>query len=306
MLSKTDIINELGKGICIFPLNSENIKENSINLCASKFAWVTQNASVFICEKEKNKDKYFSLQKDNKHNKEIKLKKGESAVVLDKFGNSYIVLLPLSTTLIETQEVLSVNSYVGGTYHSKVGMVSKGIGHIGTMVGPNFSGESLISLHNPTRDLIIIKVGDSFVSVVFHYLDTPYHQLNPTVGGHIDKFSQLGLKVTDEQLTELSADWKKKIEDVRYKMCQSEEFKKLQIECKKQKVELLKKFFNKRNIIICSVSIVVLVGLYFVAYYLDKGTNNTAWVDRYFNVGFSGVLVTIISVVAKVLKNNIK
>ena len=39
-----------------------------------------------------------------------------------------------------------------------------------------------------------------------------------------------------------------------------------------------------------------------MAYYLDKGTNNTAWVDRYFNVGFSGVLVTIISVVAKVLK----
>ena len=39
MLSKFDIQKELGKEICVFPLDLSNIKENSINLCAGKFAW---------------------------------------------------------------------------------------------------------------------------------------------------------------------------------------------------------------------------------------------------------------------------
>ena len=39
MLSNIDIENELGRGINIFPLKKENIKENSINLTISKYAW---------------------------------------------------------------------------------------------------------------------------------------------------------------------------------------------------------------------------------------------------------------------------
>ena len=69
---------------------------------------------------------------------------------------------------METKEVLSLNNYIGGTYHAKVGIVSKGMGHIGTMIGPNFSGDSLIAFHNVSDDLIVLKVGESFVSVVFH------------------------------------------------------------------------------------------------------------------------------------------
>ena len=36
MLSKYDIISELGKGINIFPFNEDNLKDNSYNLTAAK------------------------------------------------------------------------------------------------------------------------------------------------------------------------------------------------------------------------------------------------------------------------------
>lgn len=104
----------------------------------------------------------------------------------------------MSTILIEIEEVLAVNNNIGGTYHSKVRLVSKGLGHIGTVVGPNFSGESLLAFHNISDQLIILKPGESFVSVIFYYLKTPYTELNPTTSGYTDKFARLGLKVTEE------------------------------------------------------------------------------------------------------------
>lgn len=304
MLSKFDILNELGKEICVYPLNLDNIKENSINLCASEFAWTTISGDIYCDENESDKNKKFSLQPDSTHNKRISLKQGHSAVVSDSQNNKYIVLFPLSTTLIETQEVLSVNSYIGGTYHSKVGMVSKGLGHIGTMVGPNFSGDSLIAFHNTSRNLIVLKTGDSFLSVVFHYLDTPYTHINPTSSGHTDKFSELGLYVTEEQSDALNQDWKKKFEDVCIKMCDSLEYKELQHQLREQKHKTIKKYFCRKNIFISLIVFVVLVVLYFTAYYIDKSTGNTVWIDRYFNVGCSGIFITIISGIFKYFKEN--
>lgn len=304
MLSKFDILNELGKGICVYPLNLDNIKENSINLCAGEFAWTTISSDVYCDESDFDKNKRFSLHQDSTHNKKISLKQGHSAIVSDSLNNKYIILFPLATTLIETKEVLSVNSYIGGTYHSKVGMVSKGLGHIGTMVGPNFSGDSLIAFHNTSRNLIVLKVGDSFLSVVFHYLDTPYTHINPTSSGHTDKFSGLGLYVTEEQSAVLNQDWKKKFEEVCMKMCNSSEYKLLQQQLREQKYKSLKKYFCKKNVFISLIVLVVLVALYIVARYFDKSTGNTIWTDRYFNVGCSGIFIAIISGILKYFKNN--
>ena len=58
MLSKFDIQKELGKGICLFPLNLENIKENSINLCAGDYAWSMSTGKVFVNQNEKDKEKF--------------------------------------------------------------------------------------------------------------------------------------------------------------------------------------------------------------------------------------------------------
>ncbi len=304
MLSKVDIQKELGKGICVFPLDLENIKENSINLCTGNFAWSMSTREVFFSESEKDKNRRFSLTKDSKHSNSVTIEKGKSAIVEGKDGSRYIVVLPLSTTLIETKEVLALGSNIGGTYHSKVGLVSKGLGHIGTMVGPNFSGDSLIAIHNTSNHLIVLSVGESFVSVVFYYLQTPCPDSNPTTSGHTDKFSTLGLEVSEAQLRELTQDWKKQYKEVQKRMCQSKEFRKLQEDLRSQKWKSFKKFFRIRNLIIMLVAVIMLVALYALAHYLDTKNGQTVWVERYFSVGFSGIFVAIITIIWNELKNN--
>lgn len=303
MLSKFDIQKELGKEICVFPLDLSNIKENSINLCAGKFAWSMATREVFFSEKENDKNRRFSLTEDSEHCISVKIEKGKSAILKGNNGEQYILILPLSTTLIETKEVLAVSSKIGGTYHSKVGLVSKGLGHIGTMVGPNYSGDSLIALHNVSNELLVLSVGESFVSVVFHYLNTPFTYSNPTTSGHTDKFSSLGIEVSETELTELNQDWKKKFEEVQRRMCETEAYQVLQKELKEQRIKNFRRFFCKRNIITIAVTIVVLILLYDLAALFDQKSGETIWVDRYFSVGFSGIFVAIFTAVVNVLKN---
>lgn len=261
---------------------------------------------VFVNQNEKDKNRRFSLIKDNEHTISIDVQKGKSAIINGEGGEQYILILPLSTTLIETKEVLALGANIGGTYHSKVGLVSKGLGHIGTMVGPNFSGDSLIAIHNISNEIVILNVGESFVSVVFHYLTTPFTYSNPTTSGHTDKFSSLGLDVSEDQLAELNQDWKKKFEEVQKKMCQSREFQKLEKEIKSQKWKNIKRLFCKKNIFISVITIAVLCGLYFAASYLDAKSGQTVWVDRFFSVGFSGIFVAVITAIINALKNNAK
>lgn len=304
MLSKFDIQKELGKGICLFPLDLSNIKENSINLCAGNIAWSTSTREVFFSEEEKDKNKRFSLTQDKKYCKSCAIEKGKSAIVEGQNGAQYILILPLSTTLIETKEVLAISSNIGGTYHSKVGLVSKGLGHIGTMVGPNFSGDSLIAIHNISNDLVVLNVGESFVSVVFHYLNTPFTYSNPTTSGHTDKFSALGLDVSEAQLDELNQDWKKKFEEVQKKMCQTNEFQILQKELKAQKLKYFKKFFCKKNILIMLTTVVILGTLLALACYLDHISGQSIWVERFFTVGCSGLFVAFVPMLINALKSN--
>ena len=49
MLSRNDIENEIGKSINIFPLNTRNIKENSVNLTIGQNGWSrTGGKSVLV------------------------------------------------------------------------------------------------------------------------------------------------------------------------------------------------------------------------------------------------------------------
>ncbi len=305
MLSKFDILRELGKGICVYPLNENNIKENSINLCAGEFAWATASAEIYVDENETDKNKRFSLTQDSHHTLKLQIDARKSAIV-DDGNQKYILLLPFSTTLIMTKEVLSIGNTIGGTYHSKVGIVSKGIGHIGTMLGPNFSGDSLIAMHNTSSELVVFRVGESFVSVVFHYLNTPHDAINPTTSGHTDKYLELGLSVSEEQMLILTEDWKKSFDEVRFKMCQSEDYKRIQAKLKEQRNKIIKKYFCKKNIIIASVTLGILIGLFILATWADKKSGDHLWTDRYINVGCSGLIITIVSYIAKFLKNNAK
>lgn len=306
MLSKIDIQKEIGTGICIYPLKLENIKENSINLCAGKYAWVMDDGTIYCNPDELDKDKRFSLKKDSVHTSEIKITKCQNVVFQGTGNKAYIVLLPMATTLIETDEVLSMSGYIGGTYHSKVGLVSKGLGHIGTMVGPNFSGDSLIAFHNISKDLIVLEVGESFVSVVFHYLKTAYYKPNATTSGHTDKFSELGIHLSEYESQELNADWKKQYDQVQRKLMQSDSYKELQNILKESRHNYIKKLFNRENIVLMVIAVVILALLYGGAFWMDHQMESTIWTDRFWNVGFSGILVAIFSALIRQIQNNTK
>lgn len=296
MLSKIDIDKELGKGINIYPFNEENIKENSINLSASKYAWSMKKGKCYVDDKG-------NIHKYNKNNssKEIEILKGRSSVK-EINGEKYIILLPMSTTLVETQEVIAIDNYIGGTYHSRVGIVSLGIGHNGTMFGPNFSGHSLIAIHNVSEYPLKVKVGDNIVSVVFHYLNTPINFPNATNNGHLDKMARLGIKLNSTEEQFLGSDWKKKINEVREKMNSSEEFKRYKSKLLKRRIEYLLSYFNIKNIIKTILTFSVFGILLLVCIRMDKVNGNTVWVDRYWDIGFSGGLVVILQVIISSFK----
>lgn len=304
MLSKIDIQNEIGKGICVYPLNLANIKENSLNLCTSEFAWTLKGGTVYY--NEALDEEYEKISLSNAYQgKAINFAKGEKCVI--KCNNeNYIVLFPQSTTLIETEETLGVGSNIGGTYHSKVGLVSQGLGHIGTMVGPNFCGDSLVAIHNVSDELIVLKQGDSFVSVIFYYLKTKYENQNATHSGHTDKFSVLGLKLSKNDEKILNADWKTQYDEIKRKMCSSKPYEELEeiIKCNKRKK--FKGLINFKNVIILLSVFFIIIGLGVGAHYIDKKSNTTLWSDRFWNVFCSGLALGIITPIFKFVSNNRK
>ena len=222
MLSRKDIENELGKGINIYPFHYENVKGNSINLTIGRNAWSLGRGKVV---QDKNKDWILASKYEN-GKKNCDILPGKSAIIREGKDN-ILILLPHTTTLVETSEVVGVDYNIGGTLHSKVGMVAKGIGDISTMLGPGFCGHLMISMHNITDQVIEVKVGETFVSLVFYYLKTPEVMKNTNVSGHVDKLSELGIQIKPETREYLTADWKMSLNGIREKLIKSEEYKEL-------------------------------------------------------------------------------
>lgn len=295
MLSRRDIEKELGKNINVFPVIRSNFKENSINLTASKNAWTMVSKAVTVYWYG---DASFGLTDSSKKKKVQTFTKGNSCVFntgsKNEINTKYIILLPHTTTLIETSEVIGVGSNIGGSLHSKVGLVSKGIGHIGTMLGPGYCGHLLIALHNITDEVIPIKVGSTFVSLCFDYLTTKVMRTSSTVSGHLDKFPELGIQISEDTRDYLTADWKSNIEGIREKMCESESFKEYKRHIRVTAWKEIKKYVNKRNAIAVLVVVLLVSVLYSVAVWLDRSLANPVWVDRFWNVGFSGIIGSLI------------
>lgn len=154
MLSKEDYNREIGKNIFIYPLDFARILGNSIDLTASEFAWTSDGKYIYN----------------------------------DVTGK--INVPPHETVCVLTREAIYVKSNIGGTYHSRVSMAKKGFSHVGTMLDPEFFGQSLIILHNTTNKVLEIDARnhERIVSIIFYYLNTPVliesHKPNP---GHVDK-----------------------------------------------------------------------------------------------------------------------
>ena len=156
MLSIEDILREIGKNIFICPFYPKNIRDNSIDLTASKFAWTTDGEYIYDDQTKK------------------------------------ITVPPRKTACIVTNESIYVRNNIGGTYHSRVSLARDGFGHIGTMLDPKYCGQSFIVLHNISDHPISIKRDDRIVSLVFYYLSTPIvDAVLPTPPSHLEKIAIL-------------------------------------------------------------------------------------------------------------------
>lgn len=160
-LSDKDIKKLLGQHIFIYPFKKENLKASSYNLTASKCAFV----------KEGGEGKQQLIVKDDN-----------------------IIIPAGKTAIIETAESIYVSRWITGTYHSRVKLVNKGIGHIGTTLDSCYWGLSAISLQNTTDHDIPIKIGSTIVTIMFYALKSRSSGLHDNMPGRIDDNIQLGVE----------------------------------------------------------------------------------------------------------------
>lgn len=214
MLSIEDFDKEIGKNIFIYPLKNIRILGNSVDLTASEFAWTTEGKYIYDEEK-----------------KVIKVPAHKTACIL-------------------TREAIYVTSKIGGTYHSRVTLAKRGFGHMGTMLDPEYIGQSLIILHNTTDKKQIIQYGERIVSLVFYYLHTPIltqsHNSSP---GHRDKMASFEKIDLYSRWCDNNR-WASEKRELVYTFIKSDEYKELKEKIKKDKEQwggkVSRILYNKR------------------------------------------------------------
>ena len=121
-MSDTEIERALEtRAIIIYPFDKENLTPVGYNFTYSKFiVSLSKNNFVTLVDDKKTGELYFDLR-------------------------------PSETVLVLTKETVSVSANIGGTFHSKVSLVTKGLGHVSTTLDPGWQGQLLVPLNNPTN-----------------------------------------------------------------------------------------------------------------------------------------------------------
>lgn len=203
MLSIVDLKKELGENIYIYPVHKDSIKANSIDLHVSEFAW------------------------------SIKTKKSIR-------NGDYIIIEPDDMALVYTEESIYISHKIGGSYNSKVTLVSKGAGHIGTTLDSQYTGCSLIALHNHGPEALKLKIGSEFVTLQFWYLNSPGYEnklSHDNEPGHPRMLN--GFEDVDKYIEWRDCNpWTTRNMELFHKMTQSDEYK----VCKEEYEKELEKF----------------------------------------------------------------
>jgi len=235
ILSDADIKRELGENILIYPYIEGNLKGASYNFSASKLAWRLQDKKNIYIETE-----------------------------------DAIIIEPNTTALIETHEIIWVSEKIAGTYHSKVGSVSMGTGHIGTTLDPKFIGPSLIAVHNHSNESIKIKPEkEAFVTLAFHYLHTSSTRDHGNPSARMDILGKVGIKLTPKENRELDLPYMSDTAQLKSKLLECQDFQIIQEE--RQKISKTQNNNDQKSrfkllitgLVIASIfSIFLQVGLY--------------------------------------------
>lgn len=190
-LSNVDIEKEIGKNIYIYPFSQNKLRGASYNLTASKLAWSLQT-----------KESIYDAQQNK------------------------LIIPKRSTVLIETNEAIWVSLKIAGTYHSKVGLVSKGLSHIGTTLDPEYVGSSLIAVHNHSdQDVSLIPEQDTFVTLVFQYVRSKSSVRPGNDPGRPDVLRGYQLSAREESW--LDQDFRKIPDRLKSKLTESDDFQKV-------------------------------------------------------------------------------
>lgn len=283
MLGYEDIVKALGKDIGIFPFKENCIRGDSINLTISEYAWSLCRGEIWI---DNNVKAYTQKPGTGSQAERYVINERETALI-EHNQRKYAVILPNSTTLIETQEIIAVSNKIGGTYHSKVKIVSKGLCHIGTYLEPNYRGHSLIAIHNPGREAVLLKIGEVFSSITLFELKTPVSEsLIGAPGSRFEILSQCNIHISEEEKNYLSEQWKNNPQTIIQKMKESAEYTHfIRAENQKRKEKVLK-YFNWWNFCILIISCLTLIVLYGIAYKIDITHGGTIWRELFWNIGF--------------------
>lgn len=258
MFSKIDIQKSLGEDIIFFPFKEENIKENSLNLTVSKWAWT-------LTEVDQTELKKIGNGGEKKYGE-------KKSCLINKDGKDCIILFPFSTTMVITNEFLAIGKSIGGTIHTRVGTAALGVGHISTMLGPSYMGRLCVPLHNPTCKPIYLPVGDSFLSIIFYRLNSSIKESNHTSKAHIDKFSTWGITLNEKERQEICLEDLKDMESCVAEIKKSQDF----ISYKQEHSRMycfqrsVKERIMQNKIILC-IAFIVLLGLMFLLKKLFPG-----------------------------------
>jgi deoxycytidine triphosphate deaminase len=150
VLSEWDIIHQLGKGIFIYPFKDKEQSLRGCCLCltASEYAYT------------------FSINQQTQQKEALRL------IEKDFDGNKLIKVPARKTAIVWTNESVFLGNYLCGSIHSKVSLVSQGLGHIGTRVNPNYGGILAIALHNLSDNDILIKVDETIAYLRIYRLNS--------------------------------------------------------------------------------------------------------------------------------------
>ena len=255
MLSYLDIKRELGQNIYIYPVFPSSIKANSIDLHVSKFGW------------------------------SLKTKKSI------RTSENHLTIPANDTALIYTKESIYVSHRIGGSFHSKVTLVSKGLGHIGTALDAQYVGNCLIAIHNHSTNPVKLTIGQEFVTLHLFYLNTPCFEkkiVQDNSPGHKSMISGMEEKSVQEYMDWRDDNkWNVSSIELLHKMLESSEYQ----QCKREYEVELKEFGKNRfwhiwkNVFIAFLSCIAFLFLLAIPAY---------WVE----CGFSALAKTILEDIA--------
>jgi deoxycytidine triphosphate deaminase len=214
VLSERDLKKFLGKDLIVYPFRGkESFRANKLCLTASQFVYsISQNQLLQI---ERHLD-----------------------------GYDFVQLPAEDTVLVWTNEALVLSKNLFGSVHSRVALVSQGIGHLGTTINPSWQGILCIALHNHSKKPVIIKVskseyesGETIAYIVFYKLSSasrsPYNLDNP---GQLDVIPGSNKpRVLVDWINDRSHRWRRGNKDAILEVLkESEEYKKLQKEIQQE------------------------------------------------------------------------